>query len=398
MLPWCAAAARLAELGASGLAPGAFFAGDGPGSPLERRLAEFLERANGTGDALSESAELLACLRWTRGDLDGARAAVDRCLNGRFRCFLQGFFPDSFDILETLFGLSGPNAALIRPLRDRLLAGDAEGLLARWEEAFAACEAPTRAEKELLERLALRAFLAARFPRGEPRRVPVAPHGEFSCWYDYGLGWQPEVDAAGGYVWHTGRQRVGCLEFGLPLPTPIEIGTAFEPGPDPAAPALFAIRLLPADLRFSDPEGASPVVSVRAAPDGALRLRLGPSGDPCVDLGYTRGTIAESHAESAESKPHAESAEVAEFCGRARSPSAPPPRRIPLRVVFLADRVLCYLGDSAVPALDAPCADFAPAALPDGAKLVFFGINCRFFGFTFRKPQPPAPGEGGTAP
>ena len=36
----------------------------------------------------------------------------------------------------------------------------------------------------------------------------------------------------------------------------------------------------------------------------------------------------------------------------------------------------------------AVCTDaaFAPAAFPDGAKLVFYGKRCRFFGFSFRNP------------
>ena len=90
----------------------------------------------------------------------------------------------------------------------------------------------------------------------------------------------------------------------------------------------------------------------------------GASGEPYVDSGYTRGTIAE-----------------------ARVPLGPQ-ARIPLRVVCLADRVLAYLGDDETPAIDAPCAAFAPEALPDGAKLVFYGVDCKFFGFAFRNPVP----------
>ena len=374
MLPYGGVLGFLAALDVSGERPARFFGAAGVLGEICAALAPMLSpRGAGTGPgdydatmhARFESAWFLASLLWTFGDADGALQAFET-VDGvpDYYCRrLQQSFPGTFDIYLSIAGLSGPNAGLVRPLYERLRAGDAEGYLAHWEEAFAGGP-PERRETGLLERLAIRAFLAARFPGGESWRVPVTPHREFSCWHGYGIGWQPEPDDEGGYAWFTGRQPYACFEFGLPLPTPLEIETSFELTPNPATNALFAIRLFPADLRFSNHRGESPVLSVRVGPDGTALLRLGASGEPYVDSGYTRGTIAE-----------------------ARVPLGPQ-ARIPLRVVYLADRLLAYLGDDETPAIDAPCAAFAPEALPDGAKLVFYGVDCKFFGFAFRNPVP----------
>ena len=416
MLPYGGVLAFLAALDVSGERPARFFGGTGVLGEICAALAPMLApHGAGTspGDydatmhARFESAWFLASLLWTFGDADGALQAFET-VDGvpDYYCRrLQQTFPGTFDIYLALAGLSGPNAGLVRPLYERFRSGDAEGFLAHWEEAFEG-EPLERRETGLLERLAIRAFLAARFPDGESRRVPITSHREFVCWHGYGIGWQPEPDDEGGYAWFTGKQPYACFEFGVPLPTPLEIETSFELTPDPATNALFAIRLFPADLRFSDHRGKSPVLSVRVGPDGDALLRLGCSGERYIDCGYTQGTLAEAnvllsdilYAEGAEDESHAESAEFAESVGRARSPSAPAPARVSLRVVYLEDRVRCYLGDAQTPAIDAPCAAFAPAALPDGAKLVFYGVDCKFFGFTFRNPVPDSPARKESRP
>ena len=282
MLPYGGVLAFLAALDVSGEKPARFFGAAGVLGEICAALAPMLSpRGAGTGPgdydatmhARFESAWFLAALLWTFEDEDGALQAFETVsgVPGYYCRRLQQSFPGTFDIYLSIAGLSGPNAGLVRPLYERLRAGDAEGYLAHWEEAFAGGP-PERRETGLLERLAIRAFLAARFPGGESWRVPITPHREFSCWHGYGIGWQPEPDDEGGYAWFTGRQPYACFEFGLPLPTPLEIETSFELTPNPATNALFAIRLFPADLRFSNHRGESPEPASRS-----VRKRASPS-------------------------------------------------------------------------------------------------------------------------
>ena len=223
MLPWCAAMARIVELETSGTDPAAFFVDEGPDSRLERALAAFLDRETGTDDSLSESAEFLACLRWTRGDTAGAEESVSRSRNNRHRRILQEGFPGAFVILETLFGLTGPNASFVHPLWQRLRDGDAEGFL-RAEAAAKPSGRPSlaRVEASLLARASIQAFLVTGFPRGESRRIPIFDRGYFLGWFDYGVGWRPSDDGHGGFVIPTGSLEPGCLEFAQSLPLPIE--------------------------------------------------------------------------------------------------------------------------------------------------------------------------------
>ena len=418
-------------LDASGEKPAAFFP-PGDAAEIDAALRPMLGEdpaigPSGAKDLVRfESAWFLAAVHWVLDDEEGALRAYEtiRNLPGWYCRRMQESFPGAYDIGIALSALAGPDADLVRALRRSFRDGDFDGVVARCEEALAPRPGLDRSEMIFLEKLSVRAFLAAGFLRGETRRAPITPHGAFSGWYDYGNGWQPEIDDAGGYVWYTGRGPCGELEFGSPLPLPLEIETAFEPSADPATNVLFAVRVFPSDLLFGNHDGPTPALSVRLE-GGTLRVRLGPAGDPLLDWGVDKATpvfetnavlSAVLHAEGAEDKPHAEDAEGAENKPHAesaegaenkphaesaesdigaRSSSAPAPARVPLRIVFLEDRVRCYLGNADTPALDAPCTAFAPVAFPDGAKLVFYGARCRFFGFSFRNPLVPAPSEEG---
>ena len=380
MLPYGGVLALLAALDVSGEQPAAFF-GPGDAAELSSALLPMLGGDPSTGPSGAtdrvrfESAWFLASVHWVLGDEEGAFRAYEtvRGVPNYYCRRLQSSFRGSFDVFSHLAGLTGPDADLVRSLRRRLLDGDAEGFLGSLEAFFAENREPDYRETALLERLAVRAFLAARFPRGETRRVPLTPHGAFACWHGYGIGWQPEVDDAGGYAWYTGRQDLGILRFGIPLPLPLEIETAFEP--DPATNVLFAVRVLPADLLLTGNSGPTPALSVRLEGD-TLRLRLGPAGDRYLDWGVDKKTpVFETNAPL-----------LSLVARRSSLVTRHSAERIPLRVVFLPDRVRCYLGDAETPALDAPTAAFDPASFPDGARLVFYGADCRFFGFSFRNP------------
>ena len=419
MLPYGGVLALLAALDASGESPETFFRQPGFGYFVDAALAPMLGEnpalgpSGATDGVRYETGWFLAAVHWVLGDEEGAFRVYEtvRGVPAVYCRRLEESFPGAFGVIVHLSGLTGPNADLVRSLRRRFLDGDADGFLAQSEEALASRPDLVRSEKALLGLLGVRAFLATGFRRGGTYRVPVAPHREFTGWFDYGVGWQPEVDDDGGYVWYTGKTETGVLEFGTPLPVPLEIGTAFEP--DPATNVQFAVRLFPSDERCSKHSGPAPALSARLE-NGTLRLRLGPAGDRYLDWGvdentpvsetnvllsavlHAAGAETKSRAESAEAKSHAESAESAEAAlpGGGSGEAEPPPvesraksaERIPLRIVFLPDRVRCYLGADPSPALDVSTAAFAPSAFPDGAKLVFYGRRCRFFGFSFRNP------------
>ena len=385
MLPWCAAMARIVELETSGADPAAFFAEEGPDSRLERALASFLDRGAGTDDALSESAEFLACLRWTRGDAAGAEEAASRSRNARYRRILQEGFPGAFEILETLFGLTGPDAAFVRPLWEQFRDGGAEGFLRAGAATEAQRPALSRAGASLLARTSLRAFLATGFPCGESRRVPIFDRGFFLGWFDYGAGWQPSDDGRGGFVFPTGSREPGCLEFAQALPLPLELEAFAERDPRASGEPFLAVRVLPADGLQHNLRGRTPPVSVRWKDGGAAAVRLGSSEEPYADAGWTGGVVASS------------TAAVPPCAGEARSTDGPPDG-LPVRIVLSADRVSVFPGGSAAPALSVPCGAFSPDAFPRGAKIVFFGRAVRFRCFSFRRSAPPLPGEGGTAP
>ena len=387
MLPWCAALARIVEVETSGTDPAAFFAEEGPDSRLERALAAFLDRGIGTDDSLSESAEFLACLRWTRGDAAGAEESVSRSRNDRYRRILQEGFPGAFGILETLSGLTGPNTALVRSLWQRFRDGDAEGFLRAEAAAETTGPALSRAEASLLARTSLRAFLATGFPRGESRRIPIFDRGFFLGWFDYGTGWQPSDDGRGGFVFPTGSREPGCLEFAQALPLPIELEAFAERDPGGSGKPFFAVRVLPADGLQHNFRGCSPPISVQWKDDGISVVRLGSSEEPFVDAGWAGGVIASSEAAVPLVSDEAGSLDEA-------------PNSLPVRIAFSADRVSVFFDGSAAPALSAPCGSFTPDAFPEGAKLVFFGHNVRFHGFSFRKPSPRSrlSQEGGSSP
>ena len=73
------------------------------------------------------------------------------------------------------------------------------------------------------------------------------------------------------------------------------------------------------------------------------------------------------------------------------------PREVALRAVFRPDRVEAFVGDAPAPALVFATDRYAPAAFPDGAKLLFFGKGASFHGFTFRKPHAEAAEPGSPA-
>ncbi len=360
MLPYGGVLAFLAALDVSGEKPARFFGAAGVLGEICAALAPMLSpRGAGTGPgdydatmhARFESAWFLASLLWTFGDADGALQAFET-VDGvpDYYCRrLQQSFPGTFDIYLSIAGLSGPNAGLVRPLYERLRAGDAEGYLATGRRRSPAGRRS-----------------AAR--RASSSASPSAPSS-------------PRASRAGSRGASPSRRTASSPagtatgSAGSPSRT-TRAATRGSPGSSPTPASSSGSRSRrrsrsrpPSSLRRTPPRtpsspSASPVLSVRVGPDGTALLRLGASGEPYVDSGYTRGTIAE-----------------------ARVPLGPQ-ARIPLRVVYLADRVLAYLGDDETPAIDAPCADFAPEALPDGAKLVFYGVDCKFFGFAFRNPVP----------
>ena len=182
---------------------------------------------------------------------------------------------------------------------------------------------------------------------------------------------------------------MGVLWFGIPLPLPLEIETAFEP--DPATNVLFAVRVLPSDLLLAGNCGPAPALSVRLEGDD-LRVRLGPADDPYLDWGVDKSTpVFETNALLSSILTRHSPEASGEEIQHSASSIQHSPARVPLRVVFLEDRVRCHLGDADTPALDVPTAAFDPAAFPDGARLVFYGVHCRFFGFSFRNPSTPNP-------
>ena len=388
MLPWCAAMARIVDLEASGLSPREFFSGNGESDRLERAIVSFLGRANGTEDALSEAAEFLACLRWSRGDVEGAEKAVLHSRNKRYRRILQEGFPGAFDILETLFGLTGPNAAIVRPLWRRFRDGDANGFLRSRTRIEPSLPSLSRSETSLLASTSLQAFLATGFLREESYRIPFFDHGYFVGWFCYGTGWQPSDNGHGGFVFTTGATDPSCLELAqaLPLPIELDISMFLAPRASDSAP-FFTVRILPMDRRFLRHRGSTPPISFRRNTSETLSITVGDTGDPFADDGWRGGIIAS--AQSVSSPPSASNA-----------PPSSPQDRISTRIVLDRDHVSVFLGGASDPALSAPCTGFAPERFPEGAKLVFFGHNARFHGFSFRKTSPAltVSREGGTAP
>ena len=387
MLPWCAAMARIVELETSGTEPAAFFMEDGPDSRLERALAAFLDRGTGTDDSVSESAEFLACLRWTRGDLPGAEDAFSRSRNNRYRRMLNEGFSGAFGILEALSGLTGPNATLVRSRWRQFKDGGANATISGAPDGALGLPDLSEAEAALLFRISLQSFLRDGFRSGESRRVTIFDRGFFLGWFDYGAGWQPSDDGRGGSVFPTGSCEPGCLEFAQALPLPIELEIFAERDPSADDKPFFAIRVLPADGLVHSLRGISPPVSVRWKDNGKSEVRLGSSDEPFADAGWTGGVVASS--------------QVSVPLGAGDSSSSNGTlNHLPVRIVFAADRVSVFLDGSAAPVLSAPCGSFTPDAFPDGAKLVFFGRGVRFRGFSFRKPSTDSQlsQEGGSAP
>ena len=385
MLPLCGMSAVIRELNAGGAVADELLSDADRLARVEAGLESVARSVDATRCFRWAAAELVAVLRERRGDVDGSLSAarwVDRPLSDGL---LQRRLGGAYATGVRLVGSTGPNAAVIRPIRGMLLRGEAEEALKRIGVVRKECRTPTRSEIGLLEELSLQAFLASRFDGGGRRSVGIFANGAFVDWFvDSGAdgnGWKPGNGPNGGVAWASGPGPARAMEFRHPLPSAVEIETEFEVLPGEEDLAFFALRFLPFDGLFGTPRGSQPPLSLRFGGNGLLEARLGPSGEVEADKGCRGGMLDER------SVPF---------------PLAPSdaPRRIRLYAVFADGRVELYLGNDTEPVLSEPCSAFGPDAMPNGGKLVFFGRGVRFRGFSFRKPSPRSQlsQEGGVAP
>ena len=373
MLPWCGLLGLLHELAESGRRPAEFFADDA----LVRTVASAAAALASAGTAAKPAARggaasLLACIHASRGNLLAALAA-DAGAAG-VGTEIQMYFPGGFDLQCLLTACAESHARRVLPLVRRFLAGDAAGC---YDGAEAILRGPgarslDQVTAHALEHLSMRGFLATRFDRGEERFVGVLRARNFCSWFDYREGWSLSMDPdpEGTFAAPvSGRPRP--LEFNEALPLPLEISATVALRPDAGLRNLFAVRLDKADGlfgRFAD--DGRPAFSFHLGADGRLAVRL---WAPREEGGVWFG--AEDASAAVDLPPLPEGAD----------PAAP--REVALRAVFRPDRVEAFVGDAPAPALVFATDRYAPAAFPDGAKLLFFGKGASFHGFTFRKPH-----------
>ena len=374
MLPWCGLLGLLHELAESGRRPAEFFADDAlVGSVADAAAALASGGTASTPEARADAALLLACIHASRGDLVSALVAGAGA--GRADPAIQRLFPDGFHLQCLLAACAGSHARRVLPLVRRFLGGDEAGCYDGAEALLRgrAARSLDKSTAHTLEHLSLRGFLATRFDRGEERFVGVLRARNFCSWFDYREGWSLSMDPdpEGTFAAPvSGKPRP--LEFNEALPLPLEISATVALRPDAGLRNLFAVRLDKADGlfgRFAD--DGRPALSFHLGADGRLAVRL---WAPREEGGVWFGPADASAA--VDLPPLPEGAD----------PAAP--REVALRAVFRPDRVEAYVGDAPEPALSFATDRYAPAAFPNGAKLLFFGKGASFHGFTFKKPPP----------
>ena len=378
MLPWCGLLGLLHELAESGRRPAEFFADDA----LVRTVASAAAALASAGTAAKPAARggaasLLACIHASRGNLLAALAA-DAGAAG-VGTEIQRCFPGGFHLQCLLTACAESHARRVLPLARRLLAGDAAGC---YDGAEAILRGPgarslDQVTAHALEHLSMRGFLATRFDRGEERFVGVLRARNFCSWFNYnsllpGEGWRLSMDPdPEGTLTALVPGAPRPLEFIEAVPLPLEVSATVALQPDAGRRNLFAVRLDKADGlfgRFAD--DGRPALSFHLGEDGRLAVRY---WAPREEGGVWFG--AEDASAAVDLPPLPEGAD----------PAAP--REVALRAVFRPDRVEAFVGDAPAPALVFATDRYAPAAFPDGAKLLFFGKGASFHGFTFRKPH-----------
>ena len=378
MLPWCGLLGLLHELAESGRRPAEFFADDA----LVRTVASAAAALASAGTAAKPAAHggaasLLACIHASRGNLLAALAA-DAGAAG-VGTEIQMYFPGGFHLQCLLTACAESHARRVLPLVRRFLAGDAAGC---YDGAEAILRGPgarslDQVTAHALEHLSMRGFLATRFDRGEERFVGVLRARNFCSWFNYnsllpGEGWRLSMDPdPEGTLTALVPGAPRPLEFIEAVPLPLEVSATVALQPDAGRRNLFAVRLDKADGlcgRFAD--DGRPALSFHLGEDGRLAVRY---WAPREEGGVWFG--AEDASAAVDLPPLPEGAD----------PAAP--REVALRAVFRPDRVEAFVGDAPAPALVFATDRYAPAAFPDGAKLLFFGKGASFHGFTFRKPH-----------
>ena len=378
MLPWCGLLGLLRELAESGRRPAEFFADDA----LVRTVASAAAALASAGTAATPaarggSAAFLACIHASRGDLAAALAAGAG--SAGVGTEIQKCFPGGYHLMNLLAASAESHALRVLPLARRLLGGDAAGC---YDGAEALLRAPGAASLDqttarALEHLSMRGFLAARFDLGEERFVGVLRARNFCSWFNYGsiapgAGWRLSMDPdPEGTLTALVPGEPRPLEFNEPVPLPLEVSATVALLPDAGLRNLFAVRLDKADGLFGHVPDGRPALSFHLGADGRLAVR---HWAPREEGGVWFGP-ADASA-SVDLPPLPEGAD----------PTAP--REVALRAVFRPDRVEAFVGDAPEPALSFATDRYAPAAFPDGAKLLFFGKGASFHGFTFRKPTP----------
>ena len=386
MLPLCGMSAVIRELNAGGAVADGLLSDSDRLARVEAGLESVARSADATRCFRWSAVELVAVLRERRGDIEGSLKAADLADNPLSDGFLQRRLGGDFATSVHLGGLTGPNAALVRPIWDLLLRGENEEVLRRTSQMRESGRSLTRSELRLLEEAAHLAFLRARFDERESRSVGLFARGVFCDWFGYGgttgTGWILENDSSGGLATAPGGDFVRAIEFRYALPSTIEIESEFEILPGEDGRAIFALRFLPFDGLYGMLCGSQSPLSIRHAGENRLLVRFGPSDEDEIDRGLRGASPVER---SVSLSPSEDSAA---------------PLRIRFRAVFVDGRVELYLGSDPEPVLSEPCSAFGPDAMPNGGKLVFFGRGVRFRGFSFRKPSPRSQlsQEGGVAP
>ena len=386
MLPLCGMSAVIRELNAGGAVADELLSDSDRLARVEAGLESVARSGTATRCFRWAAAELVAVLRERRGDIDGSIRAAGLASNPLSDGLLPRRLGGSLATGMRLMGSTGPNAAVIRTVRNLMLRGKEEEALARIGILRKESRTLTRSERGLLEELSVQAFLSSRFDAGESCFIGLFANGAFVDWFAYtgtdGKGWKIENVSDDGSASASGAEAVRTIEFRHSIPAEVEIETDFEVLPGEGNHALLALRLLPFDGYFGRIRGSQPPLSIRFVEGNRLLVRFGPSGEGEIDKGL-RGDPP-----------------VERFVSYPRPEDTGAPRRIRLRAVFDDGRIELHLGNDPEPVLSESCSAFGPDAMPNGGKLVFFGRGVRFGGFSFRKPSTRSrlSQEGGSAP